>query len=103
MLSVADEGNLLTDRRVISYYREEDGFLWTGEASFDEIRDIQTTFSDSEWEDSEVFVQVGDEEDGFYLVLATVNGGDHLFVDKLTELWKAALNATADETILLEE
>lgn len=110
LFSVADEGNLLTDRRVVSYFREDDGELWVGEASFNEIYDIIPYYSDSEWEDTEVYIQTDEEdEDGFFVALATVNGGDHLFVDRLTELWESrkpsveAMEAESDTKTELAE
>ena len=93
IFSVADEGNLLTDRRVVSYFRLpfESARLLISSATFEEIHQIETTYSDSALEDSEVFVQTSaDADDGFYLSLSSEEGGDRTFVNRLTELWNEA-------------
>ncbi len=84
IFSVREAGNLLTDRRVISYEKMQ-GNLDIYSARFDEIKDTEIYFTDSFFDDSLLEVYTS-ETDGFMLYLSNELDRDHDFYDTLEDI-----------------
>lgn len=84
-LSYEADGNLLTDRRVISYWTDDDtGEFFVESADFAEIRDIDVRRGD--WvTPTAVTVHRGDGS-SFLVVLSAEDRRDRLFIDRVNEL-----------------
>lgn len=88
LFSVEDEGNLITNRRVISYERDpESGELLVYDAAYKNIADIEVTYSESFLDDTLIRIETTDEYE-FHLVVSAEEKGDKRFVNKLMDLWK---------------
>ena len=74
------DGNVLTDRRVISYSRSEDGMLFSA-ARFAEVERIESDYAQGALEDTALTVET--EDGAIHLLLSTENGGDRVFVAEL--------------------
>jgi hypothetical protein len=79
--SFAEDGNLITDQRIVSYMTDEGEFTFD-EADLEDIVQVVPEFSDSWFEDSLVWVELGEGE-GFYLLLSTEEGGDRKAINYL--------------------
>ncbi len=92
--SIEEDGNLLTDRRVISYETRDAG-LWRESVPYDGIREVEVVWSESALEETVVTVSTVDER-VFSLVLSAEDGRDREFVEKLDSLrqTQAALEST---------
>ena len=88
-LSVMEDGNGLTQRHVFSYWKEEDGTLSSELAPYSDIADIEVTKGSTLGENTIVNIQRKDDSD-FVLFLATDEGGDTRFIQKLREHLQAA-------------
>jgi hypothetical protein len=90
MLSIKSDGNIVTDRRLISYFEDsDDDEFVVQQARYADIKDLQVTYSTSFLEDTEVTV-VTDEDEEFVLLFSAEERRDRECVDKLMQLWKAA-------------
>lgn len=80
-LSILEDGNLLTDKRVISY-ETLDGELYMASSFYPEIRTFDVAYSDSLLEDTIITISTssGDE---FMLIVSTEDGRDKEFVSDL--------------------
>ena len=88
LLSLREDGNLFTDRRVISYWEDENEELVVEWAAYPDVVDIHVDFAPEGAEDaSQVAVEKGD---GAFLELFVSNeeGRDHAFVDLLRNTWE---------------
>jgi hypothetical protein len=90
ILSIREDGNLLTDRQVISYTQvpESDDIL-AKSATFAEIEDIRVERGRVMVENTRVTI-ITKEGPKFDLVLPSDGKGDELFVTKLMTLWNKA-------------
>lgn len=89
-LSLREDGNLFTDRRVISYSEDEDGDeLVVEQASYPEIADVQVLYGEGFLADSEVTI-VRHDGDSFWLRVCNDEGHDRRFVERLVETWERA-------------
>ena len=84
--SIREDGNLLTDERVVSYEVLGDEKYFAAVA-YTEIADIQVEYSESWLDDTQVVVMTIHGED-IYLVLSTEKGGDRDFVRRLRSQWE---------------
>ncbi|MHC4895025.1 MAG: hypothetical protein ACYTFV_17105 [Planctomycetota bacterium] len=75
-----DDGNLLTDQRVISYERV-DGELRVYSAAFDEVRSVDPLYSQKELEDTRLSIETA--SGAFPLLLSTEDGLDQEFIREL--------------------
>ncbi|MHC4895026.1 MAG: hypothetical protein ACYTFV_17110, partial [Planctomycetota bacterium] len=75
-----DDGNVLTDRRVISYTMDT-GKLGVSSATFAEILLIEPEFSEDAFGDTSLMVETEDEY--IYLFLSSEDGKDRLFIEEL--------------------
>ncbi len=94
LFSLRDDGNLFTDRRVISY-QDAGGELQILAATYDQITDIDFEPS-AEWGvDSTITVT---REDGSWLVLfvGTEGSGDQGFYDRLNQTWETQLSSGSE-------
>jgi hypothetical protein len=83
LFSILEDGNLITDRRVISY-ETVDGELYAASSPYPEIRDFDVVYSDSFFEDTVITIstRTGDE---FLLVVSNEDGRDKEFVADLED------------------
>ena len=81
-LTVEEEGNVVTDRGVASYWQGEDGFHLQ-RASFGEIIDVQVEWSASSLKDTDIWVET--EQETVALVASNDQGGDRSFVRAIQE------------------
>lgn len=88
-LSFEDDGNFFTDRRVVSYWSDHFGDFHSEAAFFDEIEDIDATFSKRLWGESEVRILRADGSI-FILVLSNQDHADVTFVNRLKQEWIGA-------------
>lgn len=75
-----EDGNLITNQRVVSYMQEEDGELFVEEADYANIAEIETEFSDNWIEDTLVWITPKQEED-FVIALSIEEDLDHPAVE----------------------
>jgi uncharacterized protein DUF4339 len=91
-LSIATDGNLVTNQRVISYYRDPSiDQLVVESARYSEIRDVRVNHSQSFLDDTEIQVVMPDKQ--FSLYVSAEEKCDRLFANKLMELWNAKRKA----------
>lgn len=83
VLSIEDDGNLLTDRRIISYWTDENGAYFEAIA-LDDVTDVSVTYSQAWYEDTKITV-VGDDKE-VILFISSDNGLDKVFVKSLNDL-----------------
>ena len=82
LVSFADDGNILTDRRVISYWRDEvSGEFSIESARFSEIAD--TEVKQGSWLEDTALTVTRDDGTAFLLVLSVESEGDKLFLGRL--------------------
>jgi len=85
LFSFADDGNLLTERRVISYWTDEEtGQLFVENAIFSDIEDTEVEYGN--WLDPTVVTVVRRDSSRFVLALSTEEGRDKLFLRNLEKL-----------------
>ena len=84
--TIRQEGNLLTDERVVSYEVVGDESYFAA-VPYAEIADINVTFSESWLDDTQIVVTTTDGED-IYLIASPEGGGDQDFVRRLRAEWK---------------
>ena len=89
LLSFLEDGNLFTDRRVISYTESMDveGEVQVFSATYPEITKIEPDWSDSFFEDSVLTVHT--EAHQFILWVSTERERDRAFYNRLIETWNA--------------
>jgi hypothetical protein len=83
--SIADAGNVLTDRRVIRYFVDEGGELVIYELFLDEIGSVRLEEPGDFLGDSVYRIASHDGEAWFQLALSTEAGGDAKFADAIRE------------------
>jgi len=89
ILSYREDGNLYTDRRVISYW-EMDDEISVSEAFYSDIERIEPDYQDGLLLDSVVWIhgQSDGEEWAFDLYVSNEDGLDHTFIEGLIETWE---------------
>lgn len=87
LIHVGEDGNLFTDRRVVSY-ETVDGKLEIYQAKYDQIIHLELVGSGGLLEDSTI---IADVQDGtqIYLLVSAEGGGDQKFFDRLDQEWRA--------------
>ncbi|WP_269542512.1 hypothetical protein [Cerasicoccus fimbriatus] len=93
-LSVLEDGNLFTDKRVISY-ESFDGQLDVYEATYPEIQSLDFEPGESWIDDSIITVNMKDGD--WFILIVSADGGDKSFYNKLEETWKAKRGEDFDE------
>lgn len=108
--SVLQDGSLFTDDRVVSYQKDLD-VDWHESARLDDVMDLHVELGvpgDLSW-----ITVVRHDGVGFDLIVSTEGGGDRVFIDALTDRWRAAragrpggwfdggAGASTDEAIVL--
>lgn len=84
LFSVEEDGNLLTDRRVVSW-EELDGERWYADARHADVADVEVEWSESLLEDTVITVHTVDG-DSFGLLVSSEEGRDREFVNVLESL-----------------
>lgn len=96
--NILEDGNLLTNERVVSYWND-DGELYLDATALDDVRAIRVQFSDEWLTDTELWVwsdawfDADEEAYSVFLYLSNEDGRDHDFV---RDLVSAARRADAD-------
>ncbi len=85
---VAEDGNLITNQRVISY-EERDGETLVYEAEYDQIVDVEMTRG-SFTEDTVLKIIPANLDYDFFLLLSVENDGDQKFYQELLKQWEMA-------------
>lgn len=86
LFSILEDGNLLTDQRVISYFKNEQGELEIYELYLPEISDVILIEEGSYLNDS-IYQLHGQTEDAWFnIVLSAEMGGDLEFIQRLKRL-----------------
>jgi hypothetical protein len=78
---ILDEGNILTEKRLISYLRDEDG-LGVSEVLINNINSIQLTEQEED-RDLNVFEVTDEAGDIFYINLPINDAGSDQFLDAI--------------------
>lgn len=86
VLSIADEGNFFTNKRIVSYQVVEDE-KYVYEASYSEVESIEIQRSDTWLEDSVITVKKSDGE-WIALYVSTDSGGDASYYERLKAVWE---------------
>ncbi len=89
--SMKNEGNYLTDRRVVSYWTDEEtDELILLSSRFEEITDVIIEKSAAYMEPTKVTIQNSDGTE-FFLVLSAENRNDRIFIKDLKARWQQAI------------
>ncbi|MDC0603043.1 DUF4234 domain-containing protein, partial [Aliiglaciecola sp.] len=83
-----DDGNGFTDKRVFSYWLDDEAGLQRESAVYEEIKNIETEFSKTELSNTIVTITRYDDST-FLLFVSNTDEGDKTFVEELTKAWKA--------------
>jgi hypothetical protein len=88
LFDMKNDGNLLTDRKAVSYWQDSESDEFLAEiARYEEIASIDTDYSESFVDDTIITVHRYDGS-SFILVVSAEEGRDHLFVDELqSRVW----------------
>ncbi|MCH7977955.1 MAG: hypothetical protein IH935_03120, partial [Acidobacteria bacterium] len=81
LYSILEDGNLLTENRVVSY-ETLDGELYVYSSTYPEIQDFDVEYSESFFDDTVLFVSMVSGEE-FILILSAEDGRDKEFVSEL--------------------
>jgi hypothetical protein len=85
LVSIREDGNFFTDRRVVSYGTFGDE-VYHAAAAYDEIVALDVDYSDSLFADSRIFVETADQ---VFILLASPEGGrDRVFYERLVQEWE---------------
>lgn len=94
LFDAGEDGNVLTDRRVISYSEDPaTGDVTVESIALEDVGEVQVEFSDDFITDSDLYVWPADSVEGsgmVYLWLCNEDDGDHLFVHDLVRTARAA-------------
>lgn len=85
-LDYLEDGNLLTDRRAVSYFREN-GEIEISAARYEDIADVTVAWSNSWLADTVITVKCADDSE-FSLLVSRESGGDRKFHAELERQWK---------------
>lgn len=88
LFSYLEDGNLFTDRRVISYSSLDSDDPFLEAATFDEIAALDISYSESFLEDSMIEV-TRTSGDVFYLIVSAEEKGDRKFFKALEKRWRS--------------
>lgn len=84
--SFREDGNFFTDRRVVSYWLDDDDIV-VEEATYPEIADIAPEFDDSLLANSAILVERVNG-DSFYMIVSNESDLDEVFVTLLIDTWR---------------
>lgn len=99
LLSFRSDGNVVTDKSVISYWMENDE-LYGDYAYYDQIASVEVEFTDSLLDDTVVMIRTHDGED-LVLLVSPEEETDHLFVEAIEQraaTARARLESATPET-----
>ena len=97
IFSTRSKGCVVTDKGVAAY-EKSGGELEVQRAAYAEIANIHVTYSDSWFEDTQVFIEPRDK-DGFYLLFSTEKKMDRLCVKRVMDLWNRSKRHAPEETV----
>ncbi|MFQ5570486.1 MAG: hypothetical protein ACE5G0_12465 [Rhodothermales bacterium] len=86
LLSIREDGNLLTNVRVVSY-ESYGGETYEADARYSEIADVSVSYGESWVEDTQIVVTTVEGED-IYLVVSIEEGRDKAFFRQLMSEWR---------------
>lgn len=81
--SFEEDGNLITNQRVVSYYEDEDR-IDVSELKYEDIKEFYVTYSEDWLEDSEVYLYDSDDNEVF-LLLSNEEGVDRIAVEYIRQ------------------
>lgn len=87
--SVREDGSGFTRKRVFSYWQDELEGFQREIAEFDDIKEVKTTYAESEGDNTVITITRYDDSH-FELFVSSFDDDDDIFVDELTSLWQAA-------------
>lgn len=87
-LTIRDDGNGFTDKRVFSYWQDDNDGFQMEKVAFNDIKDISIKYAETDEENTIITVTRLDDTN-FTLFVSAVDKGDKLFIDKLQALWQA--------------
>lgn len=87
--SYAEDGNLVTDQRVVSYFEGEDGEFYRYETDYRDIEDILVSYGSGFLEDTEILVVHADPELDYPLVFSVKGGLDRELVEYIQSRLKS--------------
>lgn len=82
----ANDGNYITDKRVVSYFKDE-GVFYSDHAVYREIEDIDVTYSDNFMDDTRITIHKSDGTD-FLLLISSIENQDRAFVNRMLDNWQ---------------
>lgn len=82
--SIEEDGNLITDQRVISYWRNDEGELRMNAVEHGEISGVEIMAQDDDASVSVLRVSL-DEGDGFMLIVTTKDDGHERFIEAIRQ------------------
>lgn len=88
LFSNRNDGNGFTERTVFSYWIDEESGFIKASANYDEIKDFEIEYAESDEENTTVKVVRKDGTD-FLLYISAVNKKDRVFTDSLLRIWKS--------------
>ncbi len=86
-LSIRDDGNGFTDKRIFSYWLDEKDQFQSEIVAFEKVKDIKVEYTEDPDSNTIITIIRSDDSD-FMLFVSAVDAGDKLFVNKLKEQWK---------------
>lgn len=96
LFDILEDGNLVTDRRVISYETlDDDFFLYT--LAFEDIGNVEITEKGDAFSDSWILIADHDDEESFHLLATTEGRGDLRFVREIRQRIERARRNTPAE------
>lgn len=81
LFSILEDGNILTENRVVSYETFE-GEIYLSSSTYTDIRDFDVAYSESFLEDTVLTISTVNDEQ-FILIISAEDDRDHEFVSKL--------------------
>jgi transglutaminase-like putative cysteine protease len=86
--SIRDDGNGFTDKRVFSYWQDDDDGFQLENVAFNDIKDISVKYAEDK-DDNTIITVTRLDDTNFKLFVSSIKAGDKLFVDKLKALWQS--------------
>lgn len=87
LFSVRNDGNGFTDKKVFSYWLDDDSGFVAESAEFDAVKDIQVQYSTDEFENTLVTVVRHDDSE-FLLYVSPTDKKDKVFAENLMAQWR---------------
>jgi len=90
-LTIRDDGNGFTDKRIFSYWLDENDQFQSEMVSFEKVKDIKVEYAEDPDSNTIITVTRLDNSD-FMLFVSAVDARDKLFVNELRKIWQELVN-----------